>query len=125
MSISGTTSSTLSFAPGTYLENASVKEAEFCLTVGDPTYPIYFTSFTDIDRQTELNDDDGTLTGLTNKSTLPATPKPGRHHLRQSGGLLQRADRDGGMPVEYRGHAGQGLPAAEDDHADDREDQPL
>ena len=66
------------FAPGTYLENASVKEAEFCLTAGDPTYPIYFTSFTDIDRQTELNDDDGTLTGLTNKSTLPPTdPKPG------------------------------------------------
>ena len=64
------------FAPGSYFENSAVKEAEFCKTAGDATYPIYFTSFTDIDRQTELNDDDGTLTGLTNKYTPPSVQPP-------------------------------------------------
>jgi hypothetical protein len=52
--------------PGTYLEDEAQKTADYCKPVSNPTYPLYFTNFTDIDRQTELNDDDGTLTGLTN-----------------------------------------------------------
>ena len=42
--------------------------------------PAYFQGFTDIDRETVLNDDDGTLTGLTSPVGLPvptATPTPG------------------------------------------------
>ncbi len=42
-----------------------------------------FTGFTDIDRETVLNDDDGSLTGLTSQGPVPtATPTPvprGRH----------------------------------------------
>jgi hypothetical protein len=64
------------FTPGTYFENSTTKEAEYCKPVGDATYAIFFQNFTDIDRQTELNDDDGTLTGLTNKYTLPAVQPP-------------------------------------------------
>jgi hypothetical protein len=64
------------FAAGTYFENATVKESEYCKPVGDATYAIFFQNFTDIDRQTELNDDDGTLTGLTNKYTPPAVQPP-------------------------------------------------
>ncbi|MGH7916898.1 MAG: hypothetical protein ACREQE_05470, partial [Candidatus Binataceae bacterium] len=38
--------------------------------------PGYFNGFTDIDRETVLNDDDGTLTGLTSPvNTSPAMPK--------------------------------------------------
>jgi len=42
--------------------------------------PDYFQGFTDIDRETVLNDDDGTLTGLTSPVGLPlptSTPTPG------------------------------------------------
>ncbi len=36
---------------------------------------VMFNPFTDIDRETVLNDDDGTLTGLTSPVFTPATPK--------------------------------------------------
>ena len=52
--------------PGTYLPDQAQTEADYCKPVSNLTYPLFFTNFTDIDRQTELNDDDGTLTGLTN-----------------------------------------------------------
>ena len=49
----------------TYLDDAARVQKEFCKPKDSPTYPTdYFQGYTDIDRQTELNDDDGTLTGL-------------------------------------------------------------
>jgi hypothetical protein len=60
------------FQPNTYLEDATQKTNDYCKPVQLASYPTYFSNFTDIDRQTELNDDDGTLTGLTN-DVSPAT----------------------------------------------------
>ena len=51
---------------GTYLTDFAMTQAQFCSGLN----PKYFKSFTGIDRQTELNDDDGSLTGLVN--TVPA-----------------------------------------------------
>jgi hypothetical protein len=47
------------FMPGTFITKDSAVRPRYC--VADPGV---FNNFTDIDRQTELNDDDGTLTGL-------------------------------------------------------------
>ncbi len=41
-----------------------------------PTGSIFFDGFTGIDRQTELNDDDGSLTGLSNSLLAPVKPNP-------------------------------------------------
>lgn len=49
------------FVPGTYQTNLKAAQARYC-----NVEPGTFTGFTDIDRQTELNDDDGSLTGLVN-----------------------------------------------------------
>ncbi|MGH7058753.1 MAG: hypothetical protein ACREFH_00070 [Stellaceae bacterium] len=50
---------------GTYLTDAAAVNAVYCVPPG-VNAAIYFNSFSGIDRQTELNDDDGTLTGLSN-----------------------------------------------------------
>jgi hypothetical protein len=49
------------FEPGTFTTDATAAQARYC-TSGSQM----FTGFTDIDRQTELNDDDGSLTGFVN-----------------------------------------------------------
>lgn len=53
--------------PRTYMSNDGLIADEYC----NPK-TVSFKNYSDIDRQTELNDDDGSLTGLTND----ATPKP-------------------------------------------------
>lgn len=51
------------FTPGTYLTNEAEVQKHYCL---DPERTGIFGSFTAIDRQTVLNDADGSLTGLRN-----------------------------------------------------------
>jgi cell migration-inducing and hyaluronan-binding protein len=55
------------FQPDTYITDSDAAKQIYCF----PNSAM-FNGFTGIDRQTELNDDDGTLTGLSN--SLPATP---------------------------------------------------
>jgi cell migration-inducing and hyaluronan-binding protein len=55
---------------GTYLTDGDAVKAQYCIE--DARFTDLFNSFTSIDRQTVLNDDDGTLTGLSN--TLPDGP---------------------------------------------------
>jgi hypothetical protein len=55
--------------PGTYKTNAGEAQANYC-TWG----ATMFTGFTDIDRQTELNDDDGSLTGYANTISVNEDP---------------------------------------------------
>src|SRR4029453_6624231 len=57
--------------------------------------PGSFASFTSIDRQTELNDDDGTLTGLSNTFPAPLAPLP---NLNQT--ISINEDSFFGAPVE-------------------------
>jgi cell migration-inducing and hyaluronan-binding protein len=54
------------FKPNTYLTNPDQLSIDYCNPGNDEAKKKFFTAFTDIDRQTELNDDDGSLTGLTN-----------------------------------------------------------
>ena len=49
------------FQDGTYLTNEDTVKKEYCTDTGG-----LFNNWTSIDRQTELTDDDGTLTGLSN-----------------------------------------------------------
>ena len=64
------------FKPGplSFTTDETATKKEYC------TYnPAYFQGFTDIDRETVLNDDDGTLTGLTSPvgfAAPTATPTP-------------------------------------------------
>ncbi len=51
------------FTPGTYNTATGQITAEYCGNTG-----FTFAGYTDIDRQTELSDDDGTLTGLINNN---------------------------------------------------------
>jgi len=56
---------------GSYVTDAAAAERDYCTST-----PGMFIGWTAIDRQTELNDDDGTLTGLSNnwpEDTVPAT----------------------------------------------------
>jgi hypothetical protein len=54
--------------------NINALKGEYCFWA--PTeQPGTFTGFTDIDRETVLNDDDGSLTGLTSKVNNPPTLK--------------------------------------------------
>ena len=50
--------------PGTYVSKPTAINNDYLFT---PTN--IFNNWTDVDRQTELNDDDGSLTGLTSKTT--------------------------------------------------------
>jgi hypothetical protein len=57
------------FLPGTYNTDLPAVENRYC------TYtPDQFQGFTDIDRQTELDDDDGSLTGLVNTISVNKDP---------------------------------------------------
>jgi len=51
---------------GTYLTDTALTNEQYCSNT-----PTMFDNFSGIDRQTELNDDDGTLTGLTNNLAKP------------------------------------------------------
>jgi hypothetical protein len=55
---------------GTYLTDNNAVKDQYC--VESARYNDLFNDFTSIERQTELNDDDGTLTGLSN--SLPDGP---------------------------------------------------
>jgi cell migration-inducing and hyaluronan-binding protein len=54
------------FKPGTYITDGEESKKQYCTTNNS-----LFNSWTSIDRQTELTDDDGTLTGLTNTLAAP------------------------------------------------------
>jgi cell migration-inducing and hyaluronan-binding protein len=61
------------FDPGTFDTDVSALQMQYCYWA--PTaQPGTFTGFTDIDRETVLNDDDGTLTGLTSSLNSPVPP---------------------------------------------------
>ena len=60
------------FDYGSYIEDKTAVGQDYCSINGGPVSNTMFTSFTDIDRQTELSDDDGSLTGLINN--YGATP---------------------------------------------------
>jgi hypothetical protein len=57
------------FYPGTYSTNVTEANARYCAQVPDQ-FKTLFTGFTDIDRQTFLTDDDGSLTGYANTSSV-------------------------------------------------------
>jgi hypothetical protein len=57
--------------PGTYISDLNGTNTAYCSSPGNSAY---FLGFTDIDRQTELNDDDGTLTGLVNTISVNEDP---------------------------------------------------
>jgi hypothetical protein len=56
------------FTDGTYLTNEDTVKKQYCTETQN-----LFNNWTSIDRQTELTDDDGTLTGLSN-NLLPSGP---------------------------------------------------
>jgi hypothetical protein len=53
------------FNPGTYDGNATAIQRLYCTYPGNQPEFLFNTQFTDIDRQTELNDDDGSISGLS------------------------------------------------------------
>ena len=56
------------FKDGTYFTDNNVVRQQYCTAAGD-----IFNGFTSIDRQTELTDDDGTLTGLISNNAAKET----------------------------------------------------
>jgi hypothetical protein len=56
------------FNPGTFKINPTAANNRYCTWKSD-----MFVSFTDVDRQTELSDDDGSLTGLVSNPPGPGT----------------------------------------------------
>jgi len=60
---------------GIFQTNTDLTKNRYC-TYDGTQLSGSFTGFTDVDRQTELNDDDGTLTGLVGPTATP-TPTPG------------------------------------------------
>jgi cell migration-inducing and hyaluronan-binding protein len=56
------------FQPNSYLTDGTKLSNDYCKPGNKPFETGFFTGYTDIDRQTELNDDDGSLTGLTNNA---------------------------------------------------------
>jgi cell migration-inducing and hyaluronan-binding protein len=58
------------FQDGKYLTNEDSVKKQYCTDVGG-----IFNNWTSIDRQTELTDDDGSLTGLSNNALPKATPR--------------------------------------------------
>src|SRR6266849_5716551 len=62
------------FLDGTFDTNVTELKQQYCYWA--PTkQPGTFTGFTDIDRETVLNDDDGSLTGLTSTVNNPTPPR--------------------------------------------------
>jgi hypothetical protein len=68
------------FQEGTYLTDPEAVKAQYC--VEEAKYKDLFIDFTSIDRQTVLNDTDGTLTGLSN--SLPDSKDPLQQRLKQT-----------------------------------------
>ena len=99
MSTSGITSSMpcSSRAP---ISRTPPGQADYCPQQAGVYSTAMFTGFTDIDRQTELSDDDGTLTGLTNNASR--RPREPSRSIRR---ILQRAGADRGMPPNIGHHA--------------------
>lgn len=62
------------FQPGTYLTDLEMTDKEFVFTNFGPPPANIFGNFTDVDRQTVLNDMDGTLTGF--KHTISVNQDP-------------------------------------------------
>jgi hypothetical protein len=60
--------------PGTYLTDLTGTKGTNAVYCSSPGNASYFQGYTDIDRQTELNDDDGTLTGLVNTISVNEDP---------------------------------------------------
>jgi hypothetical protein len=52
------------FKPGTFEVDVDAVKSTYCTYPGDAQY-LFYQQFTDIDRQTELNDNDGSLSGLS------------------------------------------------------------
>ena len=111
------------FEPGDLPGGHGVRSrTEYCQPKTLASYPNFFSSFTDIDRQTELNDDDGTLTGLTNNPTARAA---GTISVNPAD-FFNAPVQDARMPVESRRHGGPRLPAqGRTPTAVDGQDQPL
>src|SRR5262249_6621977 len=61
------------FAEGTFNTDVAEVKKFYCFRGTDQPTPGMFEGFTDIDRETVLNDDDGTLTGLTSKGAWKET----------------------------------------------------
>jgi hypothetical protein len=57
----------------TFDTDVEAVKKQYCYRGTDQPKPGLFQGFTDIDRETVLNDDDGTLTGLTSKGPAPET----------------------------------------------------
>jgi hypothetical protein len=58
------------FQDGKYLTDDDAVKRQYCTDVG-----MIFNNWTSIDRQTELTDDDGSLTGLSNNALPKGTPR--------------------------------------------------
>jgi hypothetical protein len=63
------------FVDGTFDTDVAATKDQYCYWGTNQAQPGLFTGFTDIDRETVLNDDDGTLTGLTSTVGAPVVPK--------------------------------------------------
>lgn len=61
------------FKGTTFLTNVDEVKKQYCYRGTDQESPGLFAGFTDIDRETVLNDDDGTLTGLESKGAWVET----------------------------------------------------
>jgi hypothetical protein len=59
------------YVPGTYTDDTTEEENTYCFVPGSM---FSSTGFTDIDRQTELSDDDGSLTGFVNSISVNEDP---------------------------------------------------
>src|SRR5208282_854157 len=68
---------------GIFQTDTAGTQTRYCTYDGTPLTGM-FTGFTDVDRQTELNDDDGTLTGLVGPTATP-TPTTGAPSFTSSG----------------------------------------
>ncbi len=71
------------FQPGTTNVDTGKVEAQYCTYPGGNVGSLFAGTFTDVDRQTELNDDDGSVSGLAG-----ATPLQIRSDLAPYGGTI-------------------------------------
>jgi hypothetical protein len=85
-------------ADGLFQTDTDLSKKRYCTYDATPLTGL-FTGFTDIDRQTELNDDDGTLTGLVGPTATP-TPKPGAPSPGLIGSVSVNQDKFFQAPVQ-------------------------
>ena len=92
-----------------FVQNQTKVNGRYCTHSID----MFSKNFNNIDRQTVLNDDDGTLTGasggLEGQGQRRRERQAERYDFGEPGGF-QRTGRDGGMPVEHRRHRELSLP---------------